>query len=466
MPRLDRLDRAVGLVLALIACAIGVLLARGDQVGARLLSSKPDPGERAVALRPTLLLQFSEPMRRADVEARLAITPAISGTWSWAGATASFAPGAPLLPAATYTVTLAPGAVSVRGRVMTERTVIPFTTRQARLAYLWPASGVANLVLAELDAAGALRPRALTSEPFGVYDFAVSPDGAWIVYAATRDISGSRDLWLIDTSGGNRRRIVACEEQLCGTASWSADGQRIAFERRKLEKGTFGVTPGPSRAWIFDLPTNTASALYTDTQVLAALPRWSPTGERLTFYDNLLGVQSLVDLRAGSALELPSMLGDPPVWAPDGNAFVFADLVSVGEERFQQLLRFDLASGVITPAQTLTRTDDGSPTWSPLGDRIAFGRRVSSDVAMQDAVGFFGPQVWVADLPAGTARALTADYDHSHGALTWSPDGRWIAFMRTSLREINPAPEIWLIAPDGTSAHLAVRDALLPAWVP
>ncbi|MEO6063469.1 MAG: hypothetical protein ABIQ99_16170, partial [Thermoflexales bacterium] len=63
-------------------------------------------------------------------------------------------------------------------------------------------------------------------------------------------------------------------------------------------------------------------------------------------------------------------------------------------------------------------------------------------------------------------RALTTDTEYSHAGMTWSPDGRWISFVRTNLRTINPIPEVWLIRPDGSGARSVARDATLPAWLP
>lgn len=34
----------------------------------------------------------------------------------------------------------------------------------------------------------------------------------------------------------------------------------------------------------------------------------------------------------------------------------------------------------------------------------------------------------------------------------WSPDGQWIAIVRDA-----PAPQIWLVRPDGTGAHILVQ---------
>ena len=74
--------------------------------------------------------------------------------------------------------------------------------------------------------------------------------------------------------------------------------------------------------------------------------------------------------------------------------------------------------------------------------------------------------MWVAGADGLNARALTTDTEYSHAGLGWSPDGRWISFVRTNLRTINPLPEVWLIRPDGSGAVSIARDATLPAWVP
>ena len=93
------------------------------------------------------------------------------------------------------------------------------------------------------------------------------------------------------------------------------------------------------------------------------------------------------------------------------------------------------ADGTNTRRLTSTSEDDGHPTWSPDGRRIAFERGVPGDIFVMNADG------------SGARRLGSDTCDETQPA--WSPDGRWIAYSRrapgTTLREL------WLVRPDGTT---------------
>jgi Tol biopolymer transport system component len=462
--RIDRLDRAVAAAIAATVVLALIVLSRGDQVGVRIALTQPADGAVEIGLRPVIGLTFSEQMLPLALEGRLSFSPPVTGTLRWSRNSALFTPAAPLAADTVYTLTIRSGAPSARGRLTRDDVIVRFVTHRPRLVYLAPATGISDLVLADVGGPG--QERRLTSEPFGVYDFAVSPDGRRIAFSANRDSGGSRDLYLVGVDGSDRKRIVTCDQQHCQSPSWSADGARIAFERRNLEKGAIGVVPGASRPFVYDAVSGQASALFTDTQYVASSPRWSTAGETLSYYDTIQSILTVLDMASGTIVEVPSVLGDAPVWAPDGRSFLLSDLMSGDGGRFQQLLRFDYASVTLTPVMPYTDSNDYGAAWSPYGDEIVFGRQSAELFSATSGAAFFGPQVWVVGADGLTPRALTTDTEYSHAGMSWSPDGRWISLVRTNLRTINPIPEVWLIRPDGSGARSVARDATLPAWVP
>jgi len=136
-----------------------------------------------------------------------------------------------------------------------------------------------------------------------------------------------------------------------------------------------------------------------------------------------------------------------PSASPDGEAIAFAS---------KRKGTFDIyvmnADGTGTRRLTSTPHDDGHPTWSPDGSRIAFGRGVG-DLYVMNADG------------TGARPVTRGEAEESEPA--WSPDGRWIAFVRrapgTSIREL------WLVKPDGSGLRQltslgAVSDS--PSWSP
>lgn len=468
--KLDRVDRAALSVMAALAVVIGILLWRGDQVGVQVTRAAPAAGAESVAIRSPISFTFSEVMVAESLEGRVRLSPEITGVLSWNGNTAFFTPAGPLRPDSVYTVTIMAGARSERGRLLLRDAQWSFRTGHPRVVYLSPALENGNLYLAEID--GATPPRQITSEPYGVFDFAISPDGARIVYSANRDESGARDLWLIQLDGSGRELLVACDQQVCQSPSWAADNARIAFERRDLIDGAIGRSPGPARIWLVDIHSRQAAPLFSEAgdsagQRLGSLPRWAPVGDRLSYYNPLESAISIVDTRSGDIVQLPSVLGDSGAWSPDGSQLIYPELVAVDAGQFNQMLRADLVTNVITPVTALTTTNDTSITWSPSGAWIAFSRQ-----AIRTGAGFvaLGPQVWISRADNTEARPLTDQPEYSYGGLRWSPDETWIVAVRNNLRAPNSQPDVWLIrvAPAGGLAEqrLLAADATIPAWVP
>jgi TolB protein len=81
----------------------------------------------------------------------------------------------------------------------------------------------------------------------------------------------------------------------------------------------------------------------------------------------------------------------------------------------------DVSTGASRPFVDSAKLE-GSPVWSPDGDRIAFGRLESGAEDVGDA------DIWIADVATG-ALDRVLDGRHRDLAPAWSPDGRWLAFV-------------------------------------
>ena len=116
-----------------------------------------------------------------------------------------------------------------------------------------------------------------------------------------------------------------------------------------------------------------------------------------------------------------------PQLSPDGDAVVYvrrsADIMV---DRFRgSLWLIDAGTGVHSPLLSDGRSYS-SPRWSPAGDRIAF--LGGEDGAHQIHVHWMG---------SGRS-ALVANLTERPRSLSWSPDGRWIAFTRLVPAERKP----------------------------
>jgi dipeptidyl aminopeptidase/acylaminoacyl peptidase len=129
-------------------------------------------------------------------------------------------------------------------------------------------------------------------------------------------------------------------------------------------------------------------------------------------------------------------IADPQI-SPDGSRVVF-----VREWVNQKADRYDSALWIVPTdggaARQLTGGPrDSSPHWSPDGKMLAFIRSSEKDGKPQP------PQIWLLSLDGGEAQQLT-DAPRSPGALEWSPDGKTIAFVSredASKEKEKPNPE-------------------------
>ena len=112
-----------------------------------------------------------------------------------------------------------------------------------------------------------------------------------------------------------------------------------------------------------------------------------------------------------------------PVWSPDGRrvAFVVNAPDTTENSNNQDVWIADLARGDVFQ---LTRhpKNDLSPTFSPGGDTVAFvATRTTGDDAKS--------AIYLMSLRGGDPWSLRT-FDESIGEVHWSPDGRWIAYVK------------------------------------
>lgn len=206
------------------------------------------------------------------------------------------------------------------------------------------------------------------------------------------------------------------------------------------------------------LPPLTAALLAALSMGLGLPAAGQDQGQRLAytvFSDSGPEIWVVYDDGSGNRRRGP---GSDASWSPDGQQLAFT-LETEGNRDIYVMSALD-GSGV-TRLTTHPASDHGA-SWSPDGSMIAFNsERSGSD------------QIWRRNVEAGTWRAylvqLTQDTYHGrvNNFLSWSPDGRWIAFEADRDRD---DPEIYLAnAIDGTNQQrLTFTRALdeVPSWSP
>ena len=458
---LNRFDRIVLSVLLGLAIATGLVVVRGDQVGVQIDTFFPEPNSTETSTRSEIRITFSEPMDKPSVEQNLSLAPPAQGEVDWQGKTLIWRPQEALTADTDHIATLARGVSSVKGRQLKNDLTWTFRTGQPRVAFM-SLGDVSQLIEIQIDS-GSRRNITRFEDGSSVWDYAISRDGSHIAFGLARPDASAVDLWLTQSDGSNARLLVRCDDSQCAGASWSPDGNRLAYERRSLnvDFGAIGMGLGPSRVWLLDVNSGETAPLFSDNQELGYAPRWSPDGRQLAYFDPEAGVR-IVELDTGASQLFPNQLGEIGTWSPDSQSVILVDLLFAGEDFFSYLIRADLTDGttqVLTDEQT--QISEGSPVWSPTGGWVAFGRK-----ALADDTPTAGQQLWLMRPDGSDARALVTDANAHLGSVAWSPDGNMIVYLRFPLMQGGAQPEIWYVSLlDGPPSKLA-DGATLPEWIP
>jgi Tol biopolymer transport system component len=140
-----------------------------------------------------------------------------------------------------------------------------------------------------------------------------SPDGQHIVFVSQRD--GEVELWVMDTDGGNKRKLVQGREP-----SWSPDGKRIAF--------VSSYFAGHDEIYLIN-PDGTDRQQLTDQKKTDWFPAWTPQGDRLAFCSERFGGQEIMIMKSNGEAQTRVTVYEKsyeqePVWSPDGKGIAYS----------------------------------------------------------------------------------------------------------------------------------------------
>lgn len=208
--------------------------------------------------------------------------------------------------------------------------------------------------------------------------------------------------------------------------TWSPDGEALAFESD--QDGDWDI-------WVTRLGTGQAVNRTADHPGDDLHPKWSPDGRWIVFFSSRQGGgYFLVPAMGGAARKTASWpTGEtrptPAEWSPDGTAIAY-----VMGQRVEPWIEVHTLAGGATrqvrlPARPRNNTVVGL-TWSRDGRFLAYRRAMSAVAATAE--------LWLTNALDGESIRLT-DGTGWDGSPSWSPDGRQLFFVSDRGR----ATDLW-----------------------
>jgi dipeptidyl aminopeptidase/acylaminoacyl peptidase len=252
-----------------------------------------------------------------------------------------------------------------------------------------------------------------------VRDPQCSPDGQWVAYSFTV-VDADADkrvshIAMVSWDGKDRVQLTYASDS-DSSPRWSPDGKYLSFTSSRTTK------PKGSQIWILDRRGGEARQLTHFKNYSIDRYEWSPDSQKLLLVmsekEDTGDEPKSAETNTAAPKKPKPVVIDRYHFKQDIQGYL------TGEKR-SHIYVYELASDKLEQITT-GNFDERDAIWSPDGARIAFtsnrdedpDRTVNSDVFVVDAK------------PGLTAKRLTTWPGPDTGTLSWSPDGRFIAYLQ------------------------------------
>jgi TolB protein len=201
---------------------------------------------------------------------------------------------------------------------------------------------------------------------------------------------------------------------------WGAKPSEAAFP------GANGLIAFEARGEIFTMrPDGTHQRVLrgADTSFGLSDPAWSPDGQSIAFASppkSSDGSNSEIYIMDSDGGHLTRLTHSPsrdydPAWTPDGKKIAFVGNREDGDSNIFVMdtdPKTDDATSISTPNDT-SWLDDGSPTWSPDGKKIAYSKDVDPDG--------YNVEIFVMNKDGSGKKNLTNNNTRDDQSPSWQP---------------------------------------------
>jgi acylaminoacyl-peptidase len=272
----------------------------------------------------------------------------------------------------------------------------------------------------------------------------ISPDGSRVAYVRqSMDIMTDRargNIWLVSTDGQRHRPLLSGADSYTSPA-WSPNGDRIAYVSSAEGRG-----PQIHVRWM----DNGQTAMLTNLREGPSAIAWSPDGSQIAF--------SMFVAAEGTTLATPPKAPEGAEWAAPvkviDSLYYRADGRGYLETGNTHIFVLSAEGG--TPRQ-LTSGDfnhGGLLSWAPDGNTIAFSANRLDDYEHQPTQS----EIWTVNVDDGTLTQLT-DRLGPDVAPRYSPDGSSIVYLGYDDRKMGyHNSSVYVMDADGTNARALTAD--------
>jgi acylaminoacyl-peptidase len=274
-----------------------------------------------------------------------------------------------------------------------------------------------------------------------ISDPQISPDGKNVVFSV-KSIEGNRydsHIYVGEIESNHVRQFTHGEIK-DNQPRWSSTGDKIAF-LRTLDKDP--------QIWSIPLNGGEARKLTDLVEGSIGLFEWSPGGDRIAFEFRPTHpdwTKKAKEERADSGLSNPPRIITRLDYRREGEGF---------RDCRQHIWVYSITSGKLDQI-TGGDYDCREPTWSPDGNSIGFIANISEEPERTP----FKESIWEID-PNGGSPHLISNQDGYKWGLSWSPNGKYIAYIGTETRDdpwCTHNDRVWIVPTQGGSPQCLTQS--------